>query len=239
MAWEFASCPSRYASNPRRQPGHGASIVTTNCSVEASLLLQRHVAHGALRGLAIAGALFLSRGAEAIAYTANIQAPLAIALISTLAFAVALKTWLIAIPTARAAGSAVIVAELTYLAVGSLGGLVVLLAFRTLMGPSQILYCMPDIPWRVSIVGFGGFALGLLDAMINRHGLASLLGPAAYLGLFWIAPWYGFFQPAAFLAQAIAYPCEHRSPPAVATAFAVMCLGQIIGARLASWLTRR
>ncbi len=202
------------------------------------MLLRSHAANAAFRGLGITGALFLSRVGEASAYSLDIQAPLAIALIATLVFAVALMMFTANAPT-HATGSAAIVAELAYLAVGGLGGFLGLWAVQTLTRASPELYCMTDIPWRASTAGFGGFALGLLDVMINRRGLASLLGPAAYLGLFWIAPWYGFFQPAAFLAQALAYRCEQRSLPAMAIAFVAMVLARLIGARLADWLTRR
>lgn len=201
------------------------------------MLLRTHVANGAFRGLGIAGALFLSRVGEAIAYSLDIQAALMVALIATLVFAIALMMFTRNAP-AHATGSAAIVAELAYLAVGGLGGFLSLWALQTLTRPSPELYCMPEIPWRASIAGFGGFSLGLLEVVINRRGLASLLGPAAYLGFFWIAPWYGFFQPAAFLAQALGHQCEQRSLPALATALAAMVSGRSIGAWLADWLTR-
>ncbi len=198
------------------------------------MLLRYQVTIGAIRGLAVAGALFLSRAVEAVAYNFDFN-PLAIALLATLVFAVPLNSMFIA-NTSSELRSVTLAAEFATLGVGALSGF---LALSALPSVSRELYCFHDIPWRTSIAGFGGFALAMLELMIDRRRLTSLLGPLPYLGFFWIAPWYGFFQPAAFVALVTAYPCAERTLPTTATAFAAMILGRLIGARLAAWLVVR
>ena len=109
----------------------------------------------------------------------------------------------------------------------------------SLIGTAKDFYCAPEVPWRLNVAVFGGFTLGLLDMMFRRHGQVSALSPLVYLGFFWIAPWYGFFQAPALLAQAIFYPCEGRSLTIIVVSVIMMAASQLSGLWLAAWFSKR
>ena len=143
------------------------------------------------------------------------------------------------VPTsAHAERSTAFAAEVAFLTVGTVGSLLGLAVVELLIGTSKDFYCAPEVPWRMDVAAFGGFALGLLDKMVRRHDQASALSPTVYLGFFWIAPWYGFFHAPAFLAQVIFYPCEGRSLTTIFLSVITMAASHVIGRRLAAWFLR-
>jgi hypothetical protein len=192
---------------------------------------------GARQGLLLGGALGLSHIGVAVAEALDSADPLTLALVATLLFAVPIRT--VATPSTKTIGPKMLAVEAAYLVVGTLAGLIILALVGLINGSSTEFYCAPEVPWRIEIAAFGGFVLGVIEAMLRRLGRLSALGPAVYLGFFWIAPWYGFFRAPAFLAQAIYFSCEGRTYLAVVAAAITMVLAHYVGRHLAWWLARR
>lgn len=189
-------------------------------------------------GLSTAGALILSQASAAVALAHGVNNVLA-ALIATLAFAVPQMT-LIAPTTIRHLNEApTVAAECVFVVVGGLAAYVGIAALETATKLPGVLYCSPGIPWRVEIAVFGGFAVGLLETMLYRRERTTALGPLIYLGIFWIAPWYGFFSPPLFVGEAFAYRCAGQSLLLVALAFGAMAIANLGGSRLGVWLQSR
>lgn len=203
--------------------------------LEANPSLRAELASGTLRGLSLAGALSLSHAGVAVVQALGIRSPLTLALTATLSFAIPLMVAAVVPTSAHAKRSPAFAAEVAFLMVGTVGSLLGLAVVELLIGTSKDFYCAPEVPWRVDVAAFGGFALGLLDMMVRRHGQASALSPAVYLGFFWIAPWYGYFHAPAFLAQVIIYPCEGRSLMTIVLSVIMMAASHVIGRRLAAW----
>lgn len=194
---------------------------------------------GARQGLLLGGALGLSHAGVAVAQAFDSTDPLTLALVATLLFALPMMAMTVTAPPTQMIGPQVLAAEAAYLVVGTLAGLIVLALVGLINGSSTNFYCAPEVTWRVEIAAFGGFALGVIEAMLRRLGRLSALRPAVYLGFFWIAPWYGFFRAPVFLAQAIYFSCEGRTYLAVAAAATTMLLAHDVGRHLAWWLARR
>jgi hypothetical protein len=194
---------------------------------------------GARQGLLLGGALGLSHVGVAVAEALDSADPLNLALVATLLFALPIMTMPVAAPSTQMIGPQMLAVEAAYLVVGTLAGTTFLALIGLVNGSSEDFYCAPEVPWRVEIAAFGGFALGVIEAMLRRLGRLSALGPAVYLGFFWIAPWYGFFRAPVFLAQAIYFSCEGRTYLAVAAVAITMVLAHDIGRHLAWWLARR
>jgi hypothetical protein len=165
--------------------------------LESKPSLRIGLANGAIRGLSLAVALGLSHAAVAVAQALHTRGLLALALMATLLFAISLIAMTAALKPSHAVRSPALSAEAAYLAIGTLGGLLGLAAVGMLIGTSPDFFCASEVPRRVDIAAFGGFALGLLEAMVRRRGF-----------------WYGFFHAPAFLAQSVFYPCGGPSLPA-------------------------
>ena len=206
---------------------------------EANPSVRAELASGARRGLSLAGALTLSQAGVAVAEAFGIKSPLTLALAATLLFAIPLLAVAIVPTSVHLERSPALAAEVAFLVIGTAGSLLGLAVVVQLIGTAQDFYCAPEVPWRVEIAAFGGFALGLLDTMFRRHGQVSALSPLVYLGFFWIAPWYGFFQAPAFLAQAIFYSCEERSLMTIVLSVIMMAASQLCGLWLAAWFSKR
>lgn len=206
---------------------------------EANPSLRAELASGARRGLSLAGAFSLSQAGVAVAEAFGIGSPLTLALTATLLFAIPLLAGAIVPTSVHAERAPPFAAEVAFLVIGTVGSLLGLAVVVPLIGTSQDFYCTPEIPWRVDVAAFGGFALGLLDTMFRRHGQVSALSPLVYLGFFWIAPWYGFFQVPAFLAQVIFYPCEGRSLMTIVLSVIMMAASQLCGLRLAARFSKQ
>ncbi len=108
-----------------------------------------------------------------------------------------------------------------------------------LVGEARSFYCGPVVPWGIEIAVFGGFVSGLLLKMTRRRHLEGALGPAVYLALFWIGPFYGFFKAPVFLAQGLLIECESRAASAVIAAAAGMLFAAYVGGFLAVWLQKK
>ena len=203
--------------------------------MKSSSELPAHLASGSRRGLLVALALFVSHGVATAASAIGINDALAIALIATLAFAAPLATPIAASGTAT---SQTIAAEGAYLLVGSLAGLFGVIALERLTGTSASLSCAVEIPVRLGVAVFGAFAVAMLEFMVHQRNQLSLVGPLIYLGFFWIAPWYGFFQPPAFLAEAFV-GCHHQTIAVMSLTFVAMIAARAFGSKLGSWLLVR
>jgi hypothetical protein len=119
------------------------------------------------------------------------------------------------------------------------GCLAVYTVAGSLVGEARSFYCEPAVPWRIEIAVFGGFVSGLLLEMTRRRRLESALGPAVYLAIFWIGPFYGFFKAPMFLAQGLLIGCENHAVNGIITAAVGMLLAAYVGRFLATWLLRR
>lgn len=194
---------------------------------------------GARLGLLLGGALGLSHAGVAVAEAVASADPLTLALVATLLFALPTMATNVAVPSTQTVGPQMFAFEAAHLVVGTLAGTTILAVIGLVNGSSDDFYCAPEVPWRVEIAAFGGFVLGVIEAMLWRLGRLSALGPAVYLGFFWIAPWYGFFRAPVFLAQAIYFSCEGRTYLAVAAVAITMVLAHDVGRHLAWWLARR
>lgn len=194
---------------------------------------------GALRGLSLAGAPALSHAAVTVAKAFDFTGTLGLALVATLLFAIPIMLVSPVQTPDRAARSAALVAEVACLVVGASAGILGLLLVTFVGGTSVDFYCAPQVPWRLEIAAFGGFVLGLLEAMLQGRGGLSTLRPALYLGFFRIAPWYGFFHAPAFLAQLLFYPCEKGVFSTMARAAVAMAVTHVIGRRIAVWFASR
>ena len=204
--------------------------------LEPGSRLRTALVAGTQRSLSLAGALALPHAAVAIAKAFDFSGLLGLALVATLLFAIPITIIIPAQTPAWAARSPAPVAEVAYLIVATMVGVLGLLLLTLLAGASEDFYCAPQVPWRIEIAAFGGLALGMFETMLQRRGRLSTLGPALYLAFFWIAPWYGFFHAPAFLAQLIFYPCEEAALETMALSVVAMAMTYIIGRRLAVWL---
>jgi hypothetical protein len=124
----------------------------------------------------------------AVVQALGIRSPLTLAVTATLSFAIPLMVVAVVPTSAHAERSTAFAAEVAFLTVGTVGSLLGLAVVELLIGTSKDFYCAPEVPWRMDVAAFGGFALGLLDKMVRRHDQASALSPTVYLGFFWIAP---------------------------------------------------
>lgn len=98
--------------------------------------------------------------------------------------------------------------------VAAAGGYFIALALAAaLIGTARGYYCEPAVPRNLAVALFGGFGMGLLLALVHRRKLHGLLDPAARLVVFWIMPFYGYFQGPLLLAQGLFLGCDGRSWP--------------------------
>jgi len=108
-----------------------------------------------------------------------------------------------------------------------------------MVGEARSFYCEPDIPWRIEIAVFGGFMSALFLKMTSGRRLEGALGPAVYLALFWIGPFYGFFKAPVFLALGLLLECENRTEVVIIIAAAGLAVAAYAGQLLASWLQNK
>lgn len=75
--------------------------------------------------------------------------------------------------------------------------------------------------------------------MTSGRRLEGALGPAVYLALFWIGPFYGFFKAPVFLALGLLLECENRTEVVIIIAAAGLAVAAYAGQLLASWLQNK
>lgn len=107
-----------------------------------------------------------------------------------------------------------------------------------IFGQMADFYCAPAVPWRIEIAIFGAFAVALLKHLAHRLRYANALDVLIYVSLFWIAPFYGFFSPAYFLALNIVTPCPGRQLIEVLLAAAAMAVACALAETVGTFLSK-
>lgn len=194
---------------------------------------------GFCRGAGLAVAAGIAHVGIAVSGTWLASTTLTVALVGTMLFALAEQAFRGLFVAHSRSAEWDIFTEAACLGAALTGCLAVYWLAGLLAGDVQSFYCEPAVPWRIEIAVFGGFVSGLLLEMTRRRRLESALGPAVYLALFWIGPFYGFFKAPVFLAQGLLIGCENRAAGAVILAAIGMLFAAYVGRLLAGWLQKK
>ena len=146
------------------------------------------------RGLALAGAAGFAHGGIATAdWWFSGGGSLPVALVGTLCFAMAYLVFdgmhSPAPPAARCG-----VLHVVEFGVGAAAYWVAYSLVTRAVGDVNHFYCQSTVPWGIGIAAFGAFMSQLLLDTVHRSRYKGILEPAVFLSLFWISPFYGFFN---------------------------------------------
>lgn len=96
-------------------------------------------------------------------------------------------------------------------------------------------FCASAVPWSPTIFAVGAFVLAALTALNRRQGKSALVH-IVWIGIAWIAPWYGFFGVATLTGAGLAIGCEDRAVSDYALIAVSGTAASIAGTWLGRWL---
>lgn len=96
-------------------------------------------------------------------------------------------------------------------------------------------FCAAAVPWSPGIFAAGAYVLAILVALNRRRGNAGWVH-VVWIGIAWIAPWYGFFSIATMLGAGLALGCQDREVLDYAYLAMLGTAASLVGSRLGNWL---
>ena len=194
---------------------------------------------GSLLGIKLAVAASVAHVGIAISNDWLASGPLTAALVGTLLFALTELSFRGFTEAHALSAEWRILTTIVSFGTAFAGFLTALWLLGLLVGDVHSFYCEPAIPWHFEVAVFGGFTSALFLKMTSGMRLEGILGPAVYLALFWISPFYGFFKAPVFLALGLLVECENRTAITITTAAVGMAVGAYTGRLLASWFQKK
>jgi len=110
----------------------------------------------------------------------------------------------------------------------------VLLASQRSDAPKAF-FCVGAVPWSPTIFAVGAFVLAIMAALNRRQGKSGLVH-LIWIGVAWIAPWYGFFSVATVTGAGLALGCEDRAVSDYALLAVFGTAASVAGTWLGRWL---
>jgi hypothetical protein len=110
----------------------------------------------------------------------------------------------------------------------------VLLASQMSDAPKAF-FCAGAVPWSPTIFAVGAFVLAIMAALNRRQGKSGLVH-VVWIGVDWIAPWYGFFSVATVTGAGLALGCDDRAASDYALLAVFGTAASIAGTWLGRWL---
>lgn len=99
----------------------------------------------------------------------------------------------------------------------------------------QAFFCASTVPWSPAIFAGGAYVLAVLSALGRRQGRSGIIH-VVWVGIAWIAPWYGFFNVAIVTGAGLALACEGRSLSDYAILAVMGASASIAGTWVGRWL---
>lgn len=110
----------------------------------------------------------------------------------------------------------------------------VFLASQTSDAPKAF-FCASAVPWSPAIFAVGVYVLAVLSELGRRQNKSGLVH-VVWVGIAWIAPWYGFFNVATVTGAGLALACEDRSASDYAMLAVFGSAASIAGTFIGRWL---
>lgn len=111
---------------------------------------------------------------------------------------------------------------------------VVFLAHQVSDAPQEF-FCASTVPWSPAIFAGGAYVLAVLSELGRRQNRSAVVH-VIWVGIAWIAPWYGFFNVATVTGAGLALACEGRSLSDYAILAVMGATASIAGTSVGRWL---